>query len=297
MTKNIFKKAENKSWSLIPFIIILLAIFYLSSFSLSENRYAMILRFGKVVDVKENPGLHFKIPFINQVKIISKATEIYDISPSDVITKDKKSMIADDFILWKVTDPVKYYQTLNASKAYAEDRVGVAVYNATKNTISSMSQDEVIEARGDYLTKFITDEANSDIGGYGIHIIGAKIKALDLPDDNKDAVYQRMISERENIAASYKAKGDADAQKIRNETDKKVTVMKAEAEKDAEIKRAEGEEEYMKTLSEIYDTPEKEAYYDYTRGLDSLKKSFDGKGEKTLILDKDSELVKILYGR
>jgi membrane protease subunit HflC len=141
----------------------------------------------------------------------------------------------------------------------------------------------------------LTDEANSDIGDYGIEVITAEIKSLDLPDDNKEAVYDRMISERQNIAASYTAQGEAEAQKIRNETDKTVTVMKANANKDAEILVAEGEAEYMRILQEAYNTKDKEDFYSFTRSLDAFQKSLSG-GEKTIILDKDSELVKILYG-
>ena len=158
-----------------------------------------------------------------------------------------------------------------------------------------MTQDEIIEARGEKLTQLMTKEANSDIGDYGIEIITDEIKALDLPDDNKSAVYERMISERQNIAASYKAQGDSEAQKIKNETDKKVAVMQAEARKDAEIKTAEGEAEYMRILQEAYNTKDKSDFYRFTRSLDALKKSLKN-GEKTIILDKDSELVKILYG-
>ena len=215
---------------------------------------------------------------------------------SDVITRDKKSMIADNYVLWKVNDPTKYIRTLDAIEVRAEERIEAAVYNSLKNVISSMSQDEVIEARGEKLTQMLTDEANSDIGDYGIEVITAEIKSLDLPDDNKEAVYDRMISERQNIAASYTAQGEAEAQKIRNETDKTVTVMKANANKDAEILVAEGEAEYMKILQEAYNTKDKEDFYSFTRALDAFQKSLSG-GEKTIILDKDSELVKILYGK
>jgi membrane protease subunit HflC len=158
-----------------------------------------------------------------------------------------------------------------------------------------MTQDEVIEARGEQLTKLISDEANSDMTGYGIEVVQAQIKALDLPDDNKQAVYERMISERNNIAASYTAQGDAEAQKIHNETDKEVAIVKANAEKDAAVLEAEGESAYMSTLSKAYDTTEKSEFYSYIRGLDAIKKSLVG-DNKTLILDKNSELAKILYG-
>ena len=280
----------------IVFAILILGVVSGSFYTVPIKQYVAVRQFGRIVRVEETPGLKFKIPFIQSVQRISAATILYDIPASDVITKDKKSMIADDFILWKVTDPVKFTQTLNASTRSAEDRVGVAVYNATKNILSSMSQDEVIAARGEQLTKLITEDSNSDIGGYGITIYQAKIKALDLPDDNKDAVYERMISERQNIAASYKAQGDSQAQKIRNDTNRQVTIMEAEAEKQAAITEAEGEAEYMKTLSEAYNTTDKADFYNYIRSLDALKNSLKGRGDKTIILDKDSEIAKILYG-
>jgi len=276
-------------------IVIVLVICLGGLYTVRENEYAVVTKFGRITAVRENAGLYLKLPFVESVNTVSKATQLYDIAPSDVITKDKKSMIADDFILWRVNEARKFTQTLNASISSAEDRASVAVYNATKNIISSMSQDELIEARGEKLGTLITEESNSDLGNYGIVIEMASIKSLDLPDDNKDAVYERMISERENIAASYKAQGESKAQKIRNETDRDVAVMKAEAGKQAEITIAEGEAEYMRIISEAYDTGDKEEFYSFLRGLDALKNSFTGE-EKTIILDRDSEIVKMLYG-
>ena len=141
----------------------------------------------------------------------------------------------------------------------------------------------------------ITDDANGDIRVYGIEIVQSQIKALDLPEDNKAAVFTRMISERENIAAAYTAEGAAEAQKIRNETDREVTVMKAEAEKQAATILAEGESEYMRILQEAYNSPDKAEFYNFTRSLDALKVSLSGEN-KTILLDKDSELARILYG-
>ncbi|MBQ6733299.1 MAG: protease modulator HflC, partial [Lachnospiraceae bacterium] len=201
----------------------------------------------------------------------------------------------DDYVMWRITDPVKFMQTLNGSTTAAEDRVSVAVYNATKSIISSMTQEEIISARGSRLTQIITEESNSDIGQYGIIILTSQIKALDLPDDNKDAVYERMISERNNVAASYRAKGESDAQKIRNETDRTVSVMQAEAQKQADILIAEGEAEYMQTLQAAYNTEEKAEFYNFMRALDAMKASLAG-GNKTILLDKNSELARLLYG-
>lgn len=277
-------------------VVVLLAAVLVgsSTYVVHQNEYVTVRRFGKIVAIAQDPGLHFKTPFIDSTQSISAKVILYDIPQSDVITKDKKSMITDTYVLWKVAEPLKFVQTLNAIETRAEERIEASVYNATKNAISSMTQDEVIEARGEMLTQLITSEANSDMAGYGISIVQAQIKALDLPDDNKQAVYERMISERNNIAASYTAQGNAEAQKIQNETDKQVAIIKAQAEKDAAVLEAEGEAAYMETLSKAYDTEDKAEFYSYIRGLDALKGSLTG--DKTLVLDKNSELAKILYG-
>ena len=266
-----------------------------SFYTVPLNQYAAIRQFGKIVKIESDPGLKFKVPFVQNVQLISKSLKLYDVPLSDVITRDKKSMIADNYVLWRVVDPTKYIRTLEATDARAEERIEAAVYNAQKNVISSMSQDEIIDARGERLTQLLTNEANSDIGDYGVEVVVAEIKSLDLPDDNKEAVYTRMISERQNIAASYKAQGESEAQKIRNETDKNVIVMKADAQKQAEILEAEGEAEYMKILQEAYNTKEKADFYNFTRSLDAFKKSLSG-NNNTVILDKDSELAGLLYG-
>ena len=277
-------------------IILVLAVFVGISgcYTVNHNDAVILKQFGRVVSVETTEGLHFKIPFVQDTQAVYVGTRIYDIPQSDVITRDKKSMIADDYVIWTVTDVVKYYQTLGGVSARAEERIDAAVYNATKNTISSMTQDEVIAARGITLTNMITEESNSDMAGYGIKILTAEIKALDLPEDNKEAVYERMISERANIAAGYKAQGEAEAQKIRNETDKEVAITLANANKEAETILAEGEAEYMRILSEAYNDPDKAEFYNFIRSLDALKESMSG--ENTLVLDKDSEIARLLYG-
>ncbi|MBQ7507137.1 MAG: protease modulator HflC [Lachnospiraceae bacterium] len=291
-------KSKKKTFAgVIAAVLVVAALIILGSMLYTVNYMDVVIvkEFEKIVDVKNQPGLYLKAPFIQTVQPIYGGRRIYDIPASDVITRDKKSMIADDYVIWRVVDAPKYYQTLGAVSARAEERIDAAVYNATKNTISSMTQDEVIAARGIELTNMITKESNSDIASYGIEIITAEIKALDLPDDNKNAVYERMISERRNIAAGYTAQGNANAQKIKNETDKQVSITLAEAEKTAEQTIAEGEAEYMKILSKAYNNEDKADFYNYIRSLDAIKASLKG-GNKTIMLDKDSELARILYG-
>ena len=275
-------------------VLLVLILFVLSNtlYTVQPKQYVAVRQFGRIVEVVDTPGLKAKIPFVQTIQRISAATILYDIPASDVITKDKKSMISDNYVLWRVTNPTLYIQTLNAIEARAAERIEAAVYNSLKKIISGMTQDEIIAARGERLTQLITDDA---IQVYGIEIIQSEIKALDLPEDNKAAVFTRMISERENIAAGYTAEGAAQAQKIRNETDRKVTVMQAEAEKQAATILAEGESEYMRILQEAYNSEAKADFYSFTRSLDALKESLTG-GNKTVMLDKDSELARILYG-
>ena len=288
---------KNKRFLL--FIVVLIALFlgFNSTYSLKENEYGIKLQFNKIVAIDDQAGLYYKIPFMQNVRKVPKSIQLYDIRPSDVMTSDKKSMIADMYILWRVSDPTVYYQTLNANVNNAKDRTGITVYNSVKSVISSMTQDEIIEARGEKLTQTITADANPDIQKYGIEIVQAQLKSLDLTDDNKQAVYERMISERNNIAASYTAEGESKAKKIQNETDKQVAILKAQAEKKSAKLKAEGEAKYMETLQQAYNDKDKADFYNYIRSLDALKVSLSGKGEKKLMLGRDSELAKILYGK
>ena len=278
-------------------VLIALLLGFNSPYSLKENEYGIKLQFNKIVAIDDQAGLYYKIPFMQNVRKVPKSIQLYDIRPSDVMTSDKKSMIADMYILWRVSDPTVYYQTLNANVNNAKDRTGITVYNSVKSVISSMTQDEIIEARGEKLTQTITADANPDIQKYGIEIVQAQLKSLDLPDDNKQAVYERMISERNNIAASYTAEGESKAKKIQNETDKQVAILKAQAEKKSAKLKAEGEAKYMETLQQAYNDKDKADFYNYIRSLDALKVSLSGKGEKKLMLGRDSELAKILYGK
>ena len=280
------------SFVLFIFVMLLLS----STYVIKTNQFAVIKQFGKIMEIKSEPGLYLKVPVIQNVQKVDKIKRLYDVAKSDVITKDKKSLISDSYVVYKVNDPKKYLKTLNGIDERARERIEASTYNGMKQIISSMTQDEVIKSRGNELTRILTESVEEDMEEYGITVIQVKIKALDLPEDNKNSVYERMISERNNISASYTAQGNANAQKIINETDKEVTQKLSDAQKQADILIAEGESEYMRILKDAYNSEDKANFYNYVRGLDSLKKSLSGSKDKTLILDKNSELVKILYG-
>ena len=261
----------------------------------AQNEYKLVRQFGKVKRIIDQPGIRLRIPFLETTASLPKETMLYDLSPSDVITKDKKTMISDSYVLWQIQDPLKFAQTLNSSLENGESRINTAVYNATKNVISSMTQDEVITSRNGELSRRVMDSIGNNMDQYGIRLMLFETKQLDLPDDNKTAVYERMISERDNIAATYTAEGNSEAKVIRNTTDKDVAIEISEAEKQAEILKAEGEQEYMKILAEAYRDEERQEFYSFVRSLDALEKSMKG-GEKTVILSADSPIAQIFAG-
>ena len=259
------------------------------------NEYKMVKQFGEIVKVIEKPGVSFKLPFIQECESVPKALQIYDIPKSDVITKDKKSMIADAFVLWKISDPVLFTRHLNGQVAQAQSRISASVFSSMKSVISNMDQAEIIENRDGKLALDISENIGTSLDGYGIQVLAVETKSLDMPDDNKQSVYERMISERNNIAASYTAQGNSEAQKIKNNTTKEVSVMKSEALAEAEKIKAEGEAQYMQILSGAYNDTSKADFYNFVRSLDAAKASLKD-GNKTLILDKSSPIAQIFYG-
>lgn len=320
---------KKRRFGIFPVVVIIAAVFVLLLNSMvitKENQFKLIRQFGRVERVQTQAGLSFKIPFVESVDTIPKELLIYDLPASDVITSDKKTMIVDSYVLWHVTDPLKFAQTLSGSVGNAEGRIDAIVYNATKNTISNMKQDEVIRSRDGKMT-ITVEQADSEIknndleisgqeevveitsltekimeqmghveGQYGIEILAVEVKKLDLPDDNKQAVYARMISERENIAAQYTAEGKSEAKMIENTTDKEVSIMLSDAQAKAEATIAEGEAEYMRILSDAYSDETKTDFYSFVRALDALEKSVKG-GNKTVILSEDSPIAQIFNGQ
>ena len=288
------KKVFGKAFAV---IILVIAVFLgLSSLVITkENEYKVIRQFGKIDHVQTEAGISFKIPILQTESSLPKQILVYDLAPSDVITKDKKTMITDSYVLWQITDPIKFAQTLNSSIGNAEGRIDTVVYNSIKNIIGSWPQEEVISGRDGELSAAIMNNVGDKFKQYGLEVLAVETKQLDLPNDNKEAVYERMISERGNIAATYTAEGAAEAQKIRNTTDKEVSIILSEANKQAEVLKAEGEAEYMRILSDAYRDSSRTDFYSFVRSLDALKESVTG-DNKTVILDKDSPIAQIFYG-
>lgn len=282
---------------LIPIVLIIAIVIVLGSSLVvtQPNEYTIIRQFGAVVRVIDQPGLSLKMPFVQSSSTLPKTEMLYDLAVSDVITADKKSMVADSFVLWEISDPLKFIQTLSGNLASAEYRIDTVVYNSLKNVISSMNQEEVISGRDGELAARIMENVGDTFAVYGITVKAIETKRIDLPDENKAAVYERMISERGNIAASYAAEGDAEAKEIRNEADKAVQITLSEAQAEAEKIKAEGEAEYMRILSQVYDTQDEADFYEFMRALDMARNAL-ATGEKTLVVSSDSPIAKVFTG-
>lgn len=291
-------KSAKKTVLIIVGIVAAIVLFNSVTVVTKPGEYRVIKQFGKIVRVdtsESHPyGLGFKIPFLQTETVINKKLILSDLNASDVMTSDKKSMISDCFVLWRIDDPVKFIQKLSGSQQNAESRIGSNVYSSLKNVISSLTQEEVISGRDGELAEILTESLGTNLEAYGIKIEKIETKMLDLPDENKDAVYSRMISERGNMAATYTANGEKEAQQIKNDTDEKTTIILAQAQKTADTTVAEGEAEYMRILSESYNDESKADFYSFVRQLDAIKATLKD-GENTIVLDKDSPIAEIFY--
>ena len=267
-------------------------------YTVRENEYACTVRFSKIINTTGEAGLHFKVPFIDSVKVFPKATMLYDISPSEVTTLDKQNMTVDSYVMWKINDPLKFYQTLG-TVSVAEQRLDAITYNAFKNLMSTLAQSDIINEedaseRNDIYSNITANVAEAT-ESYGITVVDVKIKRFDLPVSNENAVYSRMISERNQMAKKYTADGEYEAALIVNDVDKQVKIIVSNAEAQAALLEAEGEATYMQMLNDAYNTDDKKDFYEFTLALDALKASLKD-GESTIILSSDSPLAQILLG-
>ena len=288
----------KKKIILIAVIAVLVICLANSVYTVKENEYACTVRFSQIIGTTSEAGLHFKVPFLDSVRYFTRATMLYDIPPSEVLTSDKQNMTVDCYILWSISDPKLFYQTLG-NATVAEERLNALTYNELKTVMGTLAQADIINTEDGSKRNEIYDSIATDVDAlatqYGIDVEDVKIKRFDLPESNLNAVYSRMISERNQIAEKYTANGSYEASKIRNDVDKQVNIIISNAEAEAAKLEAEGEQEYMQLLAAAYDTQDKKDFYEFTLALDALKQSLNGE-EKTVILDSSSELAQILMG-
>ncbi|WP_312812660.1 protease modulator HflC [Sedimentibacter sp.] len=291
-------KKKSKIGGIFKILLLILLIVSVTNatYMVRENEYAYVTRFSQFVKIQDTAGLHFKVPVLDKVEKLPQYRMMYDLPPSEVLTGDKKTLVVDNFAVWQIDDPLTFMRTVSRISEM-ENRIDAVVYNAVKNTLGTMNQTDIINSDNssiDDVNSVITTMVNNQLKNYGISTVAVEIKRLDLPNDNETAVYNRMISERTQMAESYRAEGNLEASKVTNETDKEVGILLSRAKATAEELKGQGESEYMKIIAEAYSTAERVEYYEFIRSLEALKATMQG--DKTVILPADSYIVRVLNG-
>jgi membrane protease subunit HflC len=275
------------------FVIILLIS---NLFIVREGEIRVVRQFGEVIRIVDEPGLNYKIPFIQSVETLPKYQMIYDSQPTEVNTKDKKKLIVDNYVIWKIVEPRDMIENAR-SIIGVETKLAEAVSSIVRAELGQLNYDEIISdegsSRGNFneiVTKKVDEVLKRD--RYGIEVIDVRVKRTDLPETNEQSVYNRMISERQSKAQEYLSQGEAESTKIKAETDKEVTIMLAEAEAKAKAIEAEGEKEAARIYNEAYSKDPD--FYIFYRTLESYKQTLNGK--PVIVLPIDSPYAKLLMG-
>ncbi|MEN3009217.1 protease modulator HflC [Pseudothermotoga sp.] len=250
------------------FISAVAAIFaFLSFFIVDQTQYAIVLRFGEIRKVISEPGLYARTPFVDNVVRLSKRYYIYDIPVEKIITLDKKTMLVDTYAIWRIADPKKFIETVRTVNL-ALSRIDDVVYSGLRNTLAKLEFDDIVTGERQYLTD-ITEFSKKNLAEFGIEVRDVRIKHTDLPAENQQAVFERMKSERQSIAALIRAEGQKEAQKIRSEADKKATIIRAEALSEAEKIKGLGEASATRIYAEVFSKDYE--FYKLLRTLDSYR--------------------------
>ncbi len=289
----------RKYVKLIAFIIILIAILATivsNLFIVEQGEYKVVRQFGEVVRIEDQPGLSYKVPFIQTVTTLPKHQMIFDIPPAEINTKDKKRMLADHYAVWRIEDPQKMIANARTFQQ-AEAIMGELIFSAIRAELGQLNFDEIINdessSRGSF-NEFVLERVNEALkrNEYGIILTDVRMKRTDLPEENEQAVYRRMISERHSIAQEYLSQGDAEANRIRANTDREVKEMISTATADANEIIGEGEAEAARIYNDAFGRDAE--FYQLYRTLQSYEKTI---GDDTVIvLPADSPYARILMG-
>lgn len=279
----------KKGTLLIVLIVAILFLANLSLFIVDETKQAIVLQFGKPIREIKDPGLNWKLPFIQNVVFFEDRLLVYDAAPTEIITKDKKTLIVDNYARWKIVDPLKFLQTvrdLNGAQARLDD----IIYSELRVDLGLFDMSEIVSERREGIMKRVTEISNEKASIYGIEIVDVRIKRVDLPPENEKFIFDRMRAERERIAKQYRAEGQEESAKIIAETEREKTVILAEAYKAAQILKGEGEAESIKIYAESFNQdPE---FYKFYRTLEAYRLTF--KDKTTVLLSTDNEFLKYL---
>ncbi len=274
------------------FLVILILLILIANFSLyvvDETKQAIVLQFGKPIKAIQEAGLYFKIPFIQNVVLFEGRLLIYDAQPTEIITRDKKTLILDNYARWKIEDPLLFLQTVSNVNG-AQARLDDVIYSELRVDLGKFDMSEIVSQKRTEIMKTVTERSNEKSMEYGINIVDVRIKRADLPPENEQNIFARMEAERERIAKQYRAEGKEESAKIIAETEREKTVILAEAYKEAQQLQGEGEAESIRIYAESFNQdPE---FYQFLRTLESYENSFSD--NTTILLSPDNEYIKYI---
>ena len=272
-------------------IFTLIILFVLSTIIVvDETEQIVILQFGKPVQTITDPGLNFKFPAPIQVSnSFDKRLLEYDVPPEEILSRDKKSLIIDNYVRWRIVDPLLFLQTVRAIPT-AKTRLDDIVYSELRQELGNHDMAEIITETRELIMEKVTIASNEETSKYGIEVIDVRIRRVDLPQENEASIYVRMEAERKRQANKFRSEGEEEAQKIRAATDRDKTVILAEAYKTAQQIRGEGEAEALDIYAESFSKDPD--FYEFLRTLETYEKVIDKK--TTLVLPGDSKLFKAL---
>ena len=268
--------------------VAVLILLFTSMFVLDQTQQAVVLRFGKIVRVVKEPGLHFKQPFVDNVVKFEKRMLIYDIEPEKIITADKKTLIVDTYTLWKIKDPRKFMESFKSVRL-ALPRIDDIVYSHIRDVFAKGTFEEIVsEKREEFLDK-VTKLCKRDLDEFGVEVVDVRVKHADLPPENTQAVYNRMKEERYSIAAQIRAEGQKEAQKIRAEADKKVKVILAQAYSEAEKIKGTGDASAVSIYAQSFSKDPD--FYEFWRTMELYRDSLK---DAVIIAGEDAEILKFM---
>jgi membrane protease subunit HflC len=273
-------------------LITLLVVASLSAFSVDQREYAIVFRLGEIVSVKKAPGLYFKIPLVDNVRYFENRIVTLDwVEPDRFITSEKKNVLVDSFVKWKIVDPSKYYVSVRGDEKQAEARLSQVVNDGLRAEFGKRTIHDVISGERAKIMDILRDKADREARQMGIQVLDVRLKRVDLPQEVSDSVYQRMEAERKRVANDLRSQGAGAAEKIRADADKQREVIISEATRDAQRIKGEGDAKAAEIYAAAYGkNPE---FYAFYRSLEAYRNSLKTKAD-VLVLDPSSEFFKYL---
>ena len=273
-------------------IIVLLILLSLSTFTVDQREFALVFRLGEIVSVKKDPGLYFKTPIVENVRFFDKRILTYESDqPERFITSEKKNVLVDSYIKWRIMDPAKYYVSVNGDERQAERRITQTVNDGLRAEFGKRTIQEVVSGQRSEIMGILQERADSESRLIGVEILDVRLRRVELPEEVSESVYQRMNAERKSVANELRSQGFADSEKIRAVAEKERDIIITEAYKDAQKIKGEGDASASRIYAEAFS--KNQDFYDFFRSLEAYRKSFKGKDD-ILVLDPDSDFFKFL---